>query len=59
MAETPTPRKIPLLFFCSPTGSEPVREWLRGWWKKSGRRLGEICCGRSGDGQSECRFAGR
>lgn len=29
MAETPPPGKIPLIFFCSPTGSEPVREWLR------------------------------
>jgi len=23
------PRKIPLIFFCSPSGSEPVRDWLR------------------------------
>jgi hypothetical protein len=29
MAETPEPRKIPLIFFRTTTGSEPVREWLK------------------------------
>jgi len=29
MTEDPEPRKIPLVFFRTPTGSEPVRDWLR------------------------------
>jgi phage-related protein len=28
-AETPQPRKILLVFYRSPKGAEPVREWLR------------------------------
>ena len=30
MAEPATPRKIPLVFFRSLPGREPVREWLKG-----------------------------
>jgi phage-related protein len=29
MAGDPAPRKIPLIFFRSQNGAEPVREWLR------------------------------
>lgn len=29
MAERPRPSKIPLVFFRSDSGSEPVRDWLR------------------------------
>jgi phage-related protein len=29
MAEDPQPKKIPLIFFRTAAGSEPVREWLR------------------------------
>lgn len=29
MVEEPSPQKIPLIFFRTATGSEPVREWLR------------------------------
>jgi len=29
MAEDPQPRKIPLIFFRTEAGSEPVREWLK------------------------------
>ncbi len=29
MAEGPPPQKIPLIFFCTDAGSEPVREWLK------------------------------
>ena len=29
MADRPTPTKIPLVFFRTPEGNEPVREWLR------------------------------
>ena len=30
MTEDPTPQKIPLVFFRTGAGSEPVREWLKG-----------------------------
>jgi phage-related protein len=30
MAEDPTPRKVPLIFFRTNAGGEPVREWLKG-----------------------------
>jgi len=29
VAEDPKPRKIPLIFYRQPPGSEPVREWLK------------------------------
>ena len=29
MADDPQPRKIPLIFFRTLVGSEPVREWLK------------------------------
>jgi len=29
MAEATQPKKIPLIFFCTFAGSEPVREWLK------------------------------
>ena len=29
MAEDPQPQKIPLIFFRTLAGSEPVREWLK------------------------------
>jgi phage-related protein len=29
MAEDPQPHKTPLVFYSSPAGAEPVREWLR------------------------------
>jgi phage-related protein len=29
MADEPKPQKIPLIFFRTPAGAEPVREWLR------------------------------
>src|SRR5271169_5284503 len=30
MTNTPPPQKIPLIFFRTAAGSEPVREWLKG-----------------------------
>ena len=30
MTDTPPPQKIPLIFFRTAAGSEPVREWLKG-----------------------------
>jgi len=29
MPDAPAPKKIPLIFFRTPAGSEPVREWLK------------------------------
>jgi phage-related protein len=29
LIEDPPAAKIPLIFFCTPAGSEPVREWLK------------------------------
>ncbi len=31
MADDPPPRKIPLIFYRTEAGSEPVREWLKGF----------------------------
>jgi hypothetical protein len=30
MADGPQPQKIPLIFYRTAAGSEPVREWLKG-----------------------------
>ncbi len=30
MADESKPQKIPLIFYCTTAGSEPVREWLKG-----------------------------
>ena len=30
MPDDPEPQKIPLMFYCTEAGSEPVREWLKG-----------------------------
>ena len=30
MADDPQPQKIPLVFYRAVSGSEPVREWLKG-----------------------------
>ena len=35
------PRKIPLVFFRTPAGSEPVREWLKGLEPEDRRVIGE------------------
>jgi len=40
MAATPPPRKIPLIFFCSASGSEPVRDWLRGLVEEERQAIG-------------------
>jgi phage-related protein len=41
MAEAPPPRKIPLVFFRTPAGSEPVREWLRQLPPEERRAIGK------------------
>ncbi len=37
MADDPGPQKIPLIFYRTKAGSEPVREWLKGFRKPSVR----------------------
>jgi phage-related protein len=40
MASSVSPRKIPLLFFRSDSGNEPVREWLKGLDEIERREIG-------------------
>ena len=40
MGESPEPRKIPLIFFRSGLGREPVREWLKGLAEAERRAIG-------------------
>jgi len=37
----PSPQKIPLVFFRAPSGSEPVREWLKGLPEVERRAIGK------------------
>jgi phage-related protein len=41
MADDPPPRKVPLIFFRTEAGSEPVREWLRGLAEAERHAIGE------------------
>ncbi len=41
MAEAPHPQKIPLIFFRSEGGSEPVREWLKGLLEAERQAIGK------------------
>src|SRR5271170_6291717 len=41
MADGSKPRKIPLIFFRTPAGSEPVREWLRQLVQEERHAIGE------------------
>ena len=59
MTEDSTPRKVPLIFFRSGRGAEPVREWLKGLPEADRQAVGKISYGRNGAGQSECLYAGR
>ena len=40
MTEDPPPQKIPLIFFRTLAGSEPVREWLKGLPEEERRAIG-------------------
>ncbi|MGO9094306.1 MAG: type II toxin-antitoxin system RelE/ParE family toxin [Bryobacteraceae bacterium] len=40
MAENPPPTKIPLVFFRTPAGNEPVREWLKDLLEEERRAIG-------------------
>ena len=41
MAEEPRSKKIPLIFFRTAAGSEPVREWLKGLPEAERRAIGK------------------
>src|ERR1700682_6229231 len=41
MAEVAPPQKIPLIFFRSRAGSEPVREWLKGLAEAERQAIGK------------------
>ena len=41
MTEDAPPQKIPLIFFRTGTGSEPVREWLKGLAEAERRAIGK------------------
>src|ERR1700728_3100818 len=41
MPEDPPPQKIPLIFFRTAAGSEPVREWLKGLPEVERRSIGK------------------
>lgn len=41
MTNAPQPQKIPLIFFRSGSGAEPVREWLKGLPEAERRAIGK------------------
>lgn len=41
MADEPKPQKIPLIFYRTTAGSEPVREWLKGLDEAERQAIGE------------------
>ena len=41
MADEPKPQKIPLLFYRTRSGSEPVREWLKGLDEAERQEIGK------------------
>ncbi len=41
MAEEPKPQKIPLIFYRTAAGNEPVREWLKGLDEAERRAVGK------------------
>jgi phage-related protein len=41
MTDTPPPQKIPLIFFRTAAGSEPVRDWLKGLDEAERRTIGK------------------
>ena len=59
MVDDPQPQKIPLIFFRTGAGSEPVREWLKGLPEAERQAIGKDLLGRNGGGRWECRCAGR
>jgi phage-related protein len=41
MADDPPPQKIPLIFYRTEAGSEPVREWLKGLAETDRQAIGQ------------------
>jgi len=41
MTDTPPPQKIPLIFFRTGAGSEPVKDWLKGLDEAERRAIGK------------------
>ena len=41
MADDPQPQKIPLIFYRTEAGSEPVREWLKGLPETDRQAIGQ------------------
>lgn len=59
MAKDSEPQKIPLIFFRTTVGAEPVGEWLKGLDEAERQAIGKDLLRRSGGGRSECRYVGR
>ena len=59
MTEKPPPQKIPLIFFRSGNGTEPVREWLKELPEAERHAVGKDLLRAQWRCQSECLFAGR
>ena len=59
MADGPQPQKIPLIFYRTEAGSEPVREWLKGLPETDRQAIGRDLLRASGGGPWECRCAAR
>jgi hypothetical protein len=57
MAEAEKPQKIPLIFFRTLAGIEPVREWLKGLPEAERLQSEKICYGLNGAGQWGCPSA--
>ena len=55
MAHDPKPKKIPLIFFRTVTGSEPVREWLKELPEEERQAIGQDLLRAMGNGLWEIR----
>ena len=51
MADDPRPKKIPLIFFRTITGGEPVREWLKELPEEERQAIGKDLFERNGVGR--------
>jgi hypothetical protein len=59
MVGTPPQHKIPLIFFRSPSGSEPVRDWLRGLVEEERQAIGRDLLRAQWRWPVACRFVDR
>ena len=51
-------KRLPVIFYHTPGGAEPVRDWLNGLPLEDRRTLGHDIRTVELAGRSECRFAG-